>query len=149
MSESWRPHGLHPTRLLRPWEFSGKSIGVGCHRLLWLLDSIIPKTLCSWYPFVIGDWEPSSRAALSILGASLPGQPFLPGTTRRPPCYWLEDAGCVLRHCAAPQDPGTLRNLIFPGPQRPATGRAASGPTGAGWLVCRSRWERGAVGTGP
>ena len=29
-----RPHGLQPTRLLRPWDFPGKSTGVGCHRLL-------------------------------------------------------------------------------------------------------------------
>ena len=26
-----RPHGLQPTRLLRPWDFPGKSTGVGCH----------------------------------------------------------------------------------------------------------------------
>ena len=31
---SW-PHGLWPTRLLRPWDFPGKSAGVGCHCLLW------------------------------------------------------------------------------------------------------------------
>ena len=30
---SW-PHGLQPTRLLRPWDFPGKSTGVGCHCLL-------------------------------------------------------------------------------------------------------------------
>ena len=29
-----RPHGLQPTRLLHPWDFPGKSTGVGCHRLL-------------------------------------------------------------------------------------------------------------------
>ena len=29
----WRPHGLQPTRLLHPWDFPGKSIGVGCHCL--------------------------------------------------------------------------------------------------------------------
>ena len=29
-----RPRGLQPTRLLRPWDFPGKSTGVGCHRLL-------------------------------------------------------------------------------------------------------------------
>ena len=29
-----RPHGLQPTRLLRPWDFPGKSTGVGCHFLL-------------------------------------------------------------------------------------------------------------------
>ena len=27
-------HGLKPTRLLRPWDFPGKSTGVGCHCLL-------------------------------------------------------------------------------------------------------------------
>ena len=26
--------GLQPTRLLRPWDFLGKSTGVGCHCLL-------------------------------------------------------------------------------------------------------------------
>ena len=34
MSDSLRPHGLQPTRLLRPWDFPGRSTGVGCHRLL-------------------------------------------------------------------------------------------------------------------
>ena len=34
MSYSLWPHGLQPTRLLRPWEFPGKSTGVGCHCLL-------------------------------------------------------------------------------------------------------------------
>ena len=41
-SEKWKwsrsvaqwPHGLQPTRLLRPWDFPGKSTGVGCHCLL-------------------------------------------------------------------------------------------------------------------
>ena len=35
VSDSSRPHGLQPTRLLCPWDFPGKSTGVGCHRLLW------------------------------------------------------------------------------------------------------------------
>ena len=34
MSDSSPPHGLQPTRLLRPWDFPGKSTGVGCHCLL-------------------------------------------------------------------------------------------------------------------
>ena len=33
LSRVW-PHGLQPTRLLRPWDFLGKSTGVGCHCLL-------------------------------------------------------------------------------------------------------------------
>ena len=34
VSDSWWPHGLQPTRLLHPWDFPGKSTGVGCHCLL-------------------------------------------------------------------------------------------------------------------
>ena len=34
VSDPPRPHGLQPTRLLRPWDFPGKSTGVGCHCLL-------------------------------------------------------------------------------------------------------------------
>ena len=34
VSDSSRPHRLQPTRLLRPWDFPGKSTGVGCHCLL-------------------------------------------------------------------------------------------------------------------
>ena len=30
-SDSQRPHGLQPTRLVHPWDFPGKSTGVGCH----------------------------------------------------------------------------------------------------------------------
>jgi len=39
VSDSLRPHGLQPTRLLRPWDFPGKSTGVGCH---FLLQGIFP-----------------------------------------------------------------------------------------------------------
>ena len=34
VSDSSRSHGLQPTRLLHPWDFPGKSAGVGCHCLL-------------------------------------------------------------------------------------------------------------------
>ena len=34
VSDSYRPHGLQPTRLLRPWDSPGESTGVGCHCLL-------------------------------------------------------------------------------------------------------------------
>ena len=34
MSDSVRPHRLHPTRLPCPWDFPGKNTGVGCHFLL-------------------------------------------------------------------------------------------------------------------
>ena len=34
-----RPHGWEPARLLCPWDFPGKSTGVGCH---FLLEGIFP-----------------------------------------------------------------------------------------------------------
>ena len=34
VSDSVRPHRWQPTKLLHPWDFPGKSTGVGCHCLL-------------------------------------------------------------------------------------------------------------------
>ena len=34
VSDPQQPHGLQPSRLLHPWDFPGKSTGVGCHCLL-------------------------------------------------------------------------------------------------------------------
>ena len=41
VSDSSRPHGLQPTRLFRPWDFPGKSTGVGHHCLL---RSMLPSS---------------------------------------------------------------------------------------------------------
>ena len=38
VSDSVRPQRRQPTRLLRPWDFPGKSTGVGCHCLLHSLN---------------------------------------------------------------------------------------------------------------
>ena len=35
------PHGLQPTRLLHPWDFPGKSTGVGCHCLLQYITIVV------------------------------------------------------------------------------------------------------------
>ena len=56
VSDSLRPHGLLSTRLLRPWDFPGKSTGVGCHCLLWMASTIGLKRNKStrmeiWPPF--------------------------------------------------------------------------------------------------
>ena len=50
MSNSSRPHGLQPTRLLSPWDFPGKSTGVGCHCLL-RVTYIEPQywPMCAFY----------------------------------------------------------------------------------------------------
>ena len=38
MSDTQRPHGLQPSRLFCPWDFPGKSTGVGCHCLLRIMS---------------------------------------------------------------------------------------------------------------
>ena len=40
VSDSVRPYGLKPARLLCPWDFPGKNTGVGCH---FLLQGIFPN----------------------------------------------------------------------------------------------------------
>ena len=50
-SEKWKwSRSVMPTRLLRPWDFPGKSTGVGCHCLLLLVYSEVAQscpTLCN------------------------------------------------------------------------------------------------------
>ena len=53
VSNSQRPHGLQPTRLLRPWDFPGKSTGVGCHCLL------------QWMFTAAKTWEPAKHWQIS------------------------------------------------------------------------------------
>ena len=45
VSDSLRPHGLQPSRLLCPWDLPGKSTGVGCHCLLHQLEWLLSKSL--------------------------------------------------------------------------------------------------------
>ena len=51
VSDPQRPHGLQPSRLLRPWDFLGKSTGVGCHCLL-LVRLKIP--IIHWKQYMLG-----------------------------------------------------------------------------------------------
>ena len=47
VSDSSWPHGLQPTRLLHPWDFPGKSTGVGCHCLL-RMNEAVPHKNSEW-----------------------------------------------------------------------------------------------------
>ena len=54
VSDPQRPHGLQPSRLLLPWDFPGKSTGVGCHCLLckWIVTSPqLKSTFLTWRMF--------------------------------------------------------------------------------------------------
>ena len=73
MSDSSQPHGLQPTRLLCPWDFPGKSTGVGCHRLLHIplfIEGYSIKHLSQTAPFL-------SLALPSCLSLYAPVLPFI------------------------------------------------------------------------
>ena len=53
VSDSLRPRGLQPTRLLRPWDCPGKSTGVGCHCLLRYQELTFPKYWMPWGMFYL------------------------------------------------------------------------------------------------
>ena len=74
MSDPQRPHGLQPSRLLHPWDFPGRSTGVGCHCLLHhmvLQDLFAPRsTLCPPPPNSMPQGSLFSQAASTA--SSLP-----------------------------------------------------------------------------
>ena len=54
-SSPW-PHGLQPTRLLHPWDFPGKSTGVGCHRVRW--GQLCSSLSILWHCLSLGlEWK--------------------------------------------------------------------------------------------
>ena len=60
VSDPQRPQGLQPSRLLHPWDFPGKSTGVGCHCLLLVRCYFMLKILQE-YQDIIFDLKCSLR----------------------------------------------------------------------------------------
>ena len=60
------PRGLHPTSLLHPWNFPGKSTGVGCQFLLLAIDSYNVRTICAdwWY---LAWWKWKIKRGITII----------------------------------------------------------------------------------
>ena len=99
MSNSLRPYGLQPTRLLCPWNFPGKNTGVGCHFLFQGSNSLPPYELqhaslicpplsprvcensysLSWWCCLTIS---SSTAPFSFCLHSFPAPVFLPGKSQ-------------------------------------------------------------------
>ena len=81
MSDSSGPHGLQPTRLLHPWDFPGKSTGVGCCCLL--------RTHTLSYLIHSGGSEDKEAACNARNLGSIPGLGRYPG----------EEDGNTLQYC--------------------------------------------------
>ena len=94
MSDSVRPHGLQPTRLLRPWDSPGKNTGVGCHFLLQCMKV-----------------ESESEVAQSCPTLSDPMDCSLPG----PPWDFPGNSTGVRCHCLLPINIWTLLYLTYLG----------------------------------
>ena len=62
MSDSVRPHRRQPIRLLHPWDFPGRSTGVGCH---FLLQRVKVKSL-SRVRLSVTPWTAAYQAPLSM-----------------------------------------------------------------------------------
>ena len=93
-SDSSRPHGLQPTRLLCPWDFPGRSTGVGCHCRL-PLETRKGNWRTVFSPFwTLSPW-------VSVLGQKLIHPPLLPSSS---PCFlpsffcWFNLPSCFLQY---------------------------------------------------
>ena len=53
VSDPQRPHGLQPTRLLHPWDFPGRSTGVGCHYCVFILLTKVRLVKAMVFPVVM------------------------------------------------------------------------------------------------
>ena len=67
MSDSVRPHRWPPTRLLCPWDSSGKNIGVGCHFLIQCMKVKSKSEVAQSCPTL------SDLMGYSLLGSSVHG----------------------------------------------------------------------------
>ena len=66
VSDSSKPHGLQPTRLLRPWDFPGKSTGVGCHCLLQCMKVKSESEVAQSCLPLMTPWTAAYQASLSM-----------------------------------------------------------------------------------
>ena len=81
VSDPQQPHGLQPSRLLRPWDFPGKSTGVGCHCLFHHRILIFLKPVWNLYlpgylkSYLLRSWRSPRHSLEYIIHAWTPGLP--------------------------------------------------------------------------
>ena len=102
VSNSWQPHGLRPTRLLHPWDFPGKSTGVGCHCLLLLRGRGFPfgVTKCYgtrqrwWLHNTVIAWNTSELLTLKWLILCYRNFMYV---FRKPRNCWVQENPCAIK----------------------------------------------------
>ena len=122
------PHGLQPSRRLHPWDFPGKSTGVGCHCLLCTICylALIRSQHCIWIIWPTPDhrgpgsyaWSLCSHCFLKAfhsLPASLQNLPPSPSGKQQLPlwCLTLVIQGQDTSHATITfvRSPSSLRKL--------------------------------------
>ena len=88
MSDSSRPHGPQPTRPLCPWDFPGKSTGVGCHCLLRQILQTSSNLGCSQQ----NSWPSRTPIYHALLAYSTSGD-----TTATHPSMLIINVGVILQ----------------------------------------------------
>ena len=95
VSDSSQPHELQPTRLLCPWDFPGKSTGVGCHCLLRATLSSPPQIIPEQRPCFLSTRTkrvvPDLRKRTGIVAEAFYGLVWLGCTSNA--SVWLEETG--------------------------------------------------------
>ena len=110
MSDSVRPHGLQPTRLLHPWDSPGKNTGAGCH---FLLQCVKVKSEIEVLQSCLTCSNPRD---CSLPGSSIHG--IFPGKSTGVGCH------CLLHHMVLvvknpPAKAGDIRDTgMIPGSER-------------------------------
>ena len=83
VSDSLRPHGLKPSRLLHPQNFPGKSTGVGCHFLLQCMKWKVKVKMLSHVQLLATPWTATYQAPPSM---RLSRQEYWSGLPLPSPC---------------------------------------------------------------
>ena len=95
MSDSSRPQGLQPTRLLCPWDSPGKNTAVGCHALfqgIFPTQGSNPGSLCLLH------WQADS---------------FTTGPPGKPPWICNHTKICITQRQTTAYLPGTLTHKVL------------------------------------
>ena len=96
MSDSLRPRGLYPTRLLCPWGFSRQEYGVDCHALLQGLKAIDLPNRLNAFGFLVNRQEGTRWDVEGYRRGSLEGYQEHPVSGQSPvKSFFFTESACT------------------------------------------------------